>query len=83
MKSLLSPRLYSYLHKVPFSAFQLLPLLNFCTSQLSTGAQDIHFCSLSSHSVFAKKELPLLLLIRVESSSWSSDTSIMFITNFG
>jgi len=31
--------------------------------------------------VFAKKEL--LLLIRVESSSWSSGISIMFITNFG
>lgn len=71
------------LHKVPFSAFQLLPLLNFCTSQFSTRAQYIHFRSLSRHSVFAKKKLSLLLLIRVESSSWSSDTSILFITNFG
>lgn len=83
MKSLLSPRLCWSLHKVPFSAFQLLPLLNFCTSQFSTRAQYIHFRSLSRHSVFATKKLSLLLLIRVESSSWSSDTSILFITNFG
>lgn len=60
--------------------FLHLPLL---PSQFSARAQYIHFSSLSSHSMIAKKKLLLLLLIRVEGSSWSSDISIMFITNFG
>lgn len=82
MKSLLSPRLYGCLLKSLF-----LPSSCYLSFISATPAQPsspgYNFCSLSSHSVFARRELPLLLLIRAESSSWSSDTSIMFITNFG
>lgn len=64
------------------SCLELLHL-SLLSCQSSAWTQQIRFSSHSSHRVFAKKELLLLLLIRVEGSSWSLDTSIMLITNFG
>lgn len=65
----------------PGLEFLLLPLL---LSPCTHCSHSLHPSSFGNSRAFAQKELLLsLFLIRVEGSSWSSDISITFITNFG